>query len=514
MDSITLDNHEMCGEQQENNLDIQDMIKSFKEIGNNPLSKFLLSRTFSYCEKDKANRLEVGLELLFNKRDNACIKCRAVSKIIAYVIKRGSKSFGVTNEELNEVMDDPYWIRGLSSVIRGIGIFGVKKPFVPGAPFQVVWNITRSCNLKCAHCYEDAGKKDSNELTKTQVITGLETLSKAGVTSIAFSGGEPTSNPNIAKYIELTDKLGMFPALATNGFRLSKEYFCNKLIDSGLKFVQISIDGLDPDTHDSFRGVEGSWEKAIKAVENFVGHDDVFVEVATTATKLNIDEIPDMIDFVRELGAHWFMIYNFIPTGSGSSIMDMDISPQQRRELLKTAYLENISGDMQVLSTAPQYAVVAESVQSRETSVIPTHFYNPEYEDSHVMQLAEFVGGCGAGRFYMSVEPNGDLYPCVFFPHEEELLLGNLLEDNFEDIWKRNRLLEDLRNKNILDDHCGHCESKNICGGCRARAYSYFGDVLAPDPGCINNKTVWDELKTKLPSFEEYQNGMLIDLRG
>lgn len=316
----------------EKNLNIQDMIKSFKEIGNNSLSKFILSRTFSYCEKDQANRLEVGLELLFRKRKKACIKCRALSKIIEYVIKRGSKSFGVTETELSEIMNDPYWIRGLSSVIKGIGLFGVKKPFVPGAPFQVVWNITRSCNLKCAHCYENAGKKDSNELNKKQVIMGLETLSKAGVTSVAFSGGEPTSNPNIANYIKLTDELGMFPALATNGFRLSKEYLCNKLIDAGLKFVQISIDGLDPNTHDSFRGVEGSWEKAIKAVENFVGHENIFVEVATTVTTHNIDEIPNIIEFVRDLGAHWFMIYNFIPTGSGASITDTDISPNQRKE--------------------------------------------------------------------------------------------------------------------------------------------------------------------------------------
>lgn len=296
------------------------------------MSKFILSRTFSYCEKDQANRLEVGLELLFHKRKKACIKCRALSKIIEYVIKRGSKGLGVTETELSEIMNDPYWIRGLSSVIKGIGLFGVKKPFVPGAPFQVVWNITRSCNLKCAHCYENAGKKDSNELNKKQVIMGLETLSKAGVTSVAFSGGEPTSNPNIANYIKLTDELGMFPALATNGFRLSKEYLCNKLIDAGLKFVQISIDGLDPNTHDSFRGVEGSWEKAIKAVENFVGHENIFVEVATTVTTHNIDEIPNIIEFVRDLGAHWFMIYNFIPTGSGASITDTDISPNQRKE--------------------------------------------------------------------------------------------------------------------------------------------------------------------------------------
>jgi radical SAM protein with 4Fe4S-binding SPASM domain len=126
------------------------------------------------------------------------------------------------------------------------------------------------------------------------------------------------------------------------------------------------------------------------------------------------------------------------------------------------------------------------------------------------MQLAEFVGGCGAGRFYMTIEPNGDLYPCVFFPHDDALLLGNLLEDDFEHIWQNNTLLNNLRNKDSLQESCGSCESKNICGGCRARAYTYFNDVMAPDPGCINNESKWTELKNKIPEFQEYQNGNLL----
>jgi hypothetical protein len=208
-----------------NDLNVGDMISSFKGVANNPLSKFILSRTFDYCEKDKANRLEVGLELLFGKRENACVRCKTLSKMLSFIIKRGVTSFGVTEKELKEVMNDPYWIRGLSSVIKGIGKFGVKKPFVPGAPFQVVWNITHACNLKCAHCYENAGKKDANELTKQEINQGLEILSRAGVTSVAFSGGEPTSNPHITSFIKFTQELGMYPALATNGYRLSKSMY-------------------------------------------------------------------------------------------------------------------------------------------------------------------------------------------------------------------------------------------------------------------------------------------------
>jgi radical SAM protein with 4Fe4S-binding SPASM domain len=485
------------------------MIKSFQGVVNNPLAKFVLTRTFDYCEKDNANRLDVGLELLFGKREKACMRCRTTSKILSFIIKKGIKSFGTTEKELQEIMNEPYWIKGLSSVVKGLGQFGVQKPFVPGAPFQIVWNITRACNLKCAHCYEDAGKKSLNELSKKEILNGLDTISRAGVTSVAFSGGEPTTNLHIIEYIKHTKELGMYPALATNGYKLADEKIINKFVDAGLEFVQISIDGLNPKTHDSFRGVEGSWDKAIQAIKNSV-KADLFVEVATTVTNHNINEIPEIIDLARNIGAHWFMIYNFIPTGNGTNISEMDISPQDRFNMLKTAYKENLKSDMHVLSTAPQFAMVAESLQSTESSIIPTHFYNPEYENSKVMQLAEFIGGCGAGRFYMSIEPNGDLYPCVFFPHEEELKLGNLLHDDFEEVWKNNPLLKNLRNKDLLENNCGTCESKNVCGGCRARAYTYFNDIQAPDPGCIRNITKWNELKNKIPNYQEIQNGNLL----
>lgn len=488
-------------------LDLGGMISTFKSIADNPLSKYLLSRTLDYCKTDEANRLEVCLDLYLGKRNDACKKCKILSKFVNYIINKGASSFGVSKNELKTTMEDKYWVKGLISVLKGIAIFGVNKPFIPGAPFQVVWNLSRACNMKCAHCYENAGTRDKNELNADQINHGIEKLHQSGVTSIAFSGGEPTIHPHILDFISQADDLGMFAAMATNGYTLSKDKECAKYIENGLRFVQISVDGLEAETHDKFRGVNGAWDKAIQAVENCV-ETDLFVEVATTVTEYNFQEIPEMIDLMRNLGVDWFMIYNFIPTGNGENIVKMDISPQKRLKLLETAYNENGGGDMQILSTAPQYAMVAESLVCDETQVIPTHFYNPEYKGPLIKQLADFIGGCGAGRFYMSVEPNGDLYPCVFFPHNNDVKLGNLMDDDFEEIWKDNQLLGTLRNKEILEGHCGKCKSHNICGGCRARAYNYFNDVLAPDPGCINNNKEWMKIRSEISgNFKEIHDG-------
>ncbi|MGC8949071.1 MAG: radical SAM protein [Thermoprotei archaeon] len=472
-------------------------IESFKGIVDNPLSKYLLRYLTGYCEKDHENRLEVALELYLGIRKDACFSCRSASKVVSYIVKKGAKSFGVSEDQLKSTMKDSYWRRGLISVLKGIAFFGVRKPFVPGAPFQVVWNITKACNMNCLHCYESAGIKGNDELTSEQIHQGIDILADAGVTILAFSGGEPTIHPNIVEFISHAHNRGMYVAIATNGYVLANKYVIRKLKSAGLGYVQISLDGLNPNTHDSFRRVKGAWEHAVRAIKNSV-EEGLFVEVATTVTKYNINEIPEMIKFVRNLKANWFMLYNFVPTGRGKEIIESDLSPRERFDLLKLAYSETGDGGLQVLSTAPQYAAVAQMFNKNGKNIIPTHFYNPEYNDPKIRQLAEFIGGCGAGRFYISIEPNGDIYPCVFFPHVDEVKIGNLLKDDFEKLWREHELLWKLRNKDILEGFCGKCAFRYTCGGCRARAYNYFGNVLAPDPGCIFNSKEWNKLRSEL----------------
>jgi radical SAM protein with 4Fe4S-binding SPASM domain len=168
----------------------------------------------------------------------------------------------------------------------------------------------------------------------------------------------------------------------------------------------------------------------------------------------------------------------------------------------------------QILSTAPQYARIALEVEEEldakiktgeklvcDGVVIPTHFSNTPLV-GELTSLAEFIGGCGCGRFYVSIEPNGDIYPCVFFPHKKEVKLGNIIKEDFDEIWWKSDLLKKTRDKDLLENECKKCRHRYICGGCRARAYNYFGSLRAPDPGCIRNKASWNrieqELKTKI----------------
>jgi len=489
-------------------------LQTFKTVADNPLTRNVLKALSQYCHKDEGNRLEVALELYVGVRESACFRCRFSRKILSPILSVASKAFGLTETQIKEKFKDPYWRRGLLSVIKGIAWFGVRYPYVPGAPFQVVWNITRACNLKCIHCYENAGLPGQDELTTEEALKGIDILADAGVLILAFSGGEPTIRPDILKLIQRSNDRGMYTAVATNAIVFASRKKVKEFKKAGLQFAQISLDGLNPETHDKFRGVPGAFKKTVQGIKNCVA-EDLFVEIATTATHFNYKEIPAIIEFAEKLGVNWFMVYNFVPTGRGVDIIESDLTPSEREEILKICWNKMKTAGIDVLSTAPQFARIAQETEAQptligeagviassvcsgtEAYVVPTHFYNPKLP-GQLKRLADFIGGCGAGRFYISLEPNGDIFPCVFFPHEDAVKVGNLFKDDFEEVWRNSKLLWQIRDKDKLAENCRSCEFRYTCGGCRARAYNYFKDILAPDPGCILNREFWNQIQTKL----------------
>lgn len=465
-----------------------------------PAARKILRSVSCFCEKCQKNRIEVALELYTGVRKGACLKCKLAEKAISGILKTGSSAFGVNSNQMREKFRDPSWRKGLANVLTGIARFGIQKPFVSGAPFLVVWDITYACNLKCKHCYANADKALKDELTTEEAKQVIDKFDRASVPIIAFSGGEPLVRKDIFELTKYAHDKGIYVAVATNGTLITKNK-AQEMKEAGIQFTQISLDGATAKTHDSFRGIKGVFEKTVKGIQNCVG-EGFFVNIATTATKYNYKEIPKIIDLCEKLGVNWFMAYNFVPTGRGAFISKNDLTPNEREELLRMLWDRLKKGrKINVLSTAPQFARVALQAEiGQDKKIVPTHFANPSLSGK-LVGLAEFIGGCGCGRFYCAIRPNGNIEPCVFFP----LTVGNIKEDDFEDLWINNSVLKDLRNKDMLKGNCGKCNYRYYCGGCRARAYGYTGNYLAPDPGCILNKDFCEKSEAKkVTSVGEY----------
>lgn len=399
------------------------------------------------------------------------------------------KTLRISREEFEIGIRDPTIRRGIEVVLKSIVMYGVTTPQLLYAPFVIVWNFTNACNLRCKHCYQNAGKPSPDELSFEEKLNVLNQLDEMGVPLIALSGGEPTVHPDFLPIVEEGTRRGIFMAVATNGTLFASESFARRALKAGLKYVEISLDSVDPEIHDEFRGVKGAWELAVKGVRNLVKLG-ASVGIAMTVTKLNKNEIRRMVRLGEELGVKRVIFFNFIPTGRGTEIRRLDLTPMEKEEVLKQIYWESTRSSIQVVSTAPQLARVSWQMSSGE-DVLPTHFAIPRSQT--LRSLAEFVGGCGAGRIYAAIQPDGKVTPCVFLP----IVVGDLRKESFRKIWLESKVMRELRDKDLLKPPCGECPYRYICGGCRARAYSYFGDYLAADPGCLRGMLVSKEAEKK-----------------
>ncbi len=455
----------------------------------NPVFKRVLSYTTKRCTCGR--RIELALRKYAGEDVELCFRCNLAYQIIRKVLNGIIGKFDDNRDSVIKHLRDPMWRKGLSSVLEGISRYGPVKPFTAYAPFLIVWNFTNACNLRCAHCYQNAEKQAPDELSTEEACRAVDIMADVGVAYIAMSGGEPLVRKDFFTVAERIKENEMAMSLATNGTLLTKEVV-KKLENLNCLFVQVSLDGAKPETHDTFRG-RRSFERTIQGIKNAV-ESNMTVGIATTVTKHNYHEVMDIIDLAESLGVDIFMHYNFIPTGRGKDIIQLDLTPEEREELLSTMASMTHKRRISLLSTAPQYSRACKNFHTLSL----THFDTFGQKGKNIDFLAEFVGGCGTGRLYCALQPNGDITPCVFLP----IVVGNILKDDFLEIWHNSPVFIDIRDRDGFGG-CGTCSELEICGGCRARAYGYYGDLKGPDPGCILNRDYWTRLSSMVVSQED-----------
>lgn len=450
----------------------------------NPLSRFVIN---GLSKKNNGSCLLDDALLSYCKTDKTSILEKIKNAPLLALLGIGSTAFGADKKAMQEFFSDPVARKGLVNVIRSIGKYGINRPFKLAAPFLVVWNYTNACNLRCKHCYQSASKPLPDELNLDEKKDIIDQLAENDVVALAFSGGEPLMAPDFFEIASYASHNNMYVTLATNGTLLT-EKIVDKLVKCGVKYIEISLDAATPEIHDNFRGIEGAWKKTLEGIKNAVGNEELFVCIASTITQHNFKEVNALIDLAQELGTKRFLAFNFIPTGNATNIKDIDLTPVMREELLETLYQRLKNGGLEVMTTAPQFSRVC---MSKSKNIIASaHFGTYETSDKTHM-LADFIGGCGAGRLYCAIQPNGIVTPCVYIPIE----VGDLRTESFIDIWENSGTLKDLRKRDELLGNCGKCDFKNVCGGCRARAYAYTGNINGCDPGCIKNSVSWNEMR-------------------
>lgn len=399
------------------------------------------------------------------------------------------------NKELmkRKLFHHPPTVRALALTARSIAHYGLTTPQRFAAPLLIVWNFTQACNLSCKHCYQNSSSKPlPDELTLEEKLNLVDQMHDAGVPFLAIAGGEPLVSKDLWPVLAHADKRGIHLTLATNGTLLSPDAVA-RLKEVGVKYIEVSLDSLNPEEHDAFRGQQGAWARSIQGIRNSVAAG-VRTGLATCFTRHTIHTVDEMVRLAIDLGCKTFSHFNFIPVGRGKEILEYDLSPAQRELLMRSLARHLQDGKINVISTAPQFGRSC-VVYGSEDGVFATG-HAGRGEGRKTMVLSRYIGGCGAGRCYCCVQPNGVITPCVYIP---SMKLGDLRRRSLAEIWNC-ELFDVLSDREDRGDHCGVCDYRNYCGGCRARSLSYTGDITAGDPGCSFNFHEWKEISDTLES--------------
>jgi len=322
----------------------------------------------------------------------------------------------------------------------------------------ISWNTTNACNMYCDHCYRDAGCKADEELSTSEAKTLLDQIAKAGFKIMIFSGGEPLMRADIVELVAHAKSLGLRSVFGTNGTLLTVE-LAQKLKDAGAMGMGISLDSLDKDKHNTFRKFPNAWEGAVQGMRNCRQVGLPF-QIHTTVMDWNQHELEAMTDFAVVEGAVAHHFFFLVPTGRAKTIEAESLRARDYEDVLTRIMNKQKEVKIELKPTcAPQFMRIAKQMG---------------------MDM-RFKRGCLAGTSYCIISPRGKVQPCAYL----NIPLGDVRETPFDEIWKNNAVLNDLRTLQYKGG-CGSCEYKVACGGCRARAaYYHEGDYMAEEPWCL-----------------------------
>lgn len=374
----------------------------------------------------------------------------------------GTKSFQQIIKELSQQSGEPLeqiWpnLITLAEKMVEVGLLKVStSPFTPRTPPPSValvcrlegisFETTRKCNLHCKHCYSDSGAPRRDELTVEEIKRLMDHIAAMGVLSITFTGGEPLLHPYLFELIEYARLKPLTVSLFTNGTLITPK-IARRLKELGVCRVNVSIDGPDAKTHDTFRKVKGAFEKTVQGVTLLI-KEGITVDASISINKLNYKKTKRILCMLKDLGVDNYKIWPIRFTGRPGE-KDFFITPEEFREVME-AVREYEFGELKKTQK-----------QEHKYSKIPEN--------------------CGIGFTRLVIKSNGVITPCLSF--EEDVSLGNIRTHSLVDVWNNSPVLNKLRSMSVFKTEiCKECQLAAVCkGGCIAETYRETGKFSCYD---------------------------------
>jgi radical SAM protein len=347
-------------------------------------------------------------------------------------------------------------------------------------PMLVIWEVTQACDLACVHCRASAqSERSPGELTTGQGYRLLDEIRSFGEPLMVFTGGDPLKRPDLYDLIRYSVRIGLRTNVTPSATPLLTAEAIQGFKDAGVTRMAISLDGPDAAMHDDFRGVPGTFDRAMFALRyaRDIGLDTQF---QSTVTRRNMHRLPEMAEIAKEVRTKMWSLFFLIVTGRAAAAED----------LLAFEYEQVFEFMYELSKTAPFGVKTTEAMHYRRYVAQRVKAEHGVTQNENAKGVAWRTAGVSDGKGFVFVSHTGEIFPSGFLPVSG----GNVLHDSLTGIYRNSDLFRSLRDTTQRGGKCGVCEYLKICGGSRSRAYASTGDFLAEDPRCIYQPHLADAL--------------------
>lgn len=361
---------------------------------------------------------------------------------------------------------------------------------VSDRPFIVLWEVTRACDLACAHCRTEAVPTRSlAELTTEEGRTLIDQIAAFGQPSplLVLTGGDPLKRPDLAELVAHASSQQVPVAFSPSATPLLTADVLRELQAAGLKSISLSVDSTNDDVHDAFRGIDGVFARTMAAWEAALDLG-LKVQIDTTVAKLNLWELPSIAQILRERHAAAWSVFFLVPVGRSAQLEQ--ITPRECEDVMNFVYDVGLSIAARTTEGHHFKRVVLQRTVLNSLGLDPEQQLGlgPTYRELRARLGWEPSGDfarrapldVNAGRGFVFVSHVGTVHPSGFLTASA----GNVRIKTLNEIYRTSKLLNDLRRASMLGGRCGQCEFAPVCGGSRSRAFATTGSALAEDPLC------------------------------
>ncbi len=345
-------------------------------------------------------------------------------------------------------------------------------------PYIAIWEVTQACDLACVHCRACAQpRRNPFELSTEEGRRLINEISGMKVPVFVLTGGDPIKRPDLFELIEYAGQVGVRVSLTPSATPLLTREVVHRLKQAGLARLALSLDGSNEEVHDAFRGMSGSFQRTIDAIE-WANEAGLPVQINTTFSRRNFDNFEQIAALIERKKITLWSVFFLVPTGRGK--LDDLLSAAEFEEIFAKLHALSGRASFHIKTTEAQhyrrYLLQKQVEEKRNGGSRPAAHSPGKMQDT----IGRAPRGLNDGKGFVFISHTGEVFPSGFLPFSG----GNVRKDSLSHIYRESPIFKQLRDPDRLGGKCGACEFRHICGGSRARAFAMTGDPLAEEPCC------------------------------